>query len=1306
MAPPDGPPWFAGNRVSMHPSLVRADVRTSDGTTVGYSGDQTAGPGETVTYLWYADEITYPDSKNPATLTDGELGGVPLTEFGDVRGHRHHGLLAALVVGPRNATFHDQITGARVRTGASVDVHVPGVAVDYRDSVIIHHNGLNLRDANGNIIVDPIHGDEPDAGERGINYKNAPLYRRLGLDAPIQHVGANPLGAPFNGANWGKDLANAFSSNYEIDGAPIGDPDTPILRAYQGDPVRVHVLESGDRARMVETEISGHNWLEHAFDAGSVRAGVQGSMATGSAFTFYLQGAGGDGQNVGDYKYGVVHAVNGMSAGSWGILRVYKKPAPGTERDLTPLTTSDNPYDGGHPIQVLDQSVLGPDKVAPTVTAVDPVDGTTGVAKNAAVTVTFSESVKAESVTEQTLLLSNSSGDNVASRVTLSSDLRSATVTPVAPLAPGAVYTVGVSVAVTDLASNPLAAPFASTFTVIAPAVPGAPTSVVAVPVDGSAAGKGVIKVSWTAPSDNGSPIESYTVYGDNGTGCAVNAAKLSCDITGLTGGGSIAVSVTASNGIGEGLASEPVVATLLTKPTAPRNATAVAGDASALVSWKAPKFDGGSPITSYDVKVLDELGSPLFLAGCSVTDATSCTVTGLDNGVAYSFAIVAHTAVGDGKVATSPVVTPVAAPVPAVTVPDAPTNVTVVPVNGQPAGKGVVQVTWTAPKDNGSPILSYTVRYGDSTFGCMATETSCEIGFMTGGQSIAVRVVATNDVGDGPASADVVTTLLTKPPAPRKPAATAGDGIAVVSWKAPKSDGGSPITSYDVKVLDAAGSPLKLPGCSVTDATSSSCTVTGLTNGVPYSFAIVAQSDVGKGKRAVTPVVTPSAVPVAAAPAAPTLDAPVAGDGSVTVSWTPNSDGGSPITGYTVIAVSPDGTATCDGRGDRELVHAHRPDQRPAVLHHRAGDQRRRHQRGEHRPVRHSAVTRRSRRRALGADGRHGRRRRRRGDRDLGRPGIDGRFADHRLHRHGSAGRRKLPDDRRTHLHRRGPHQRHRLHVHRDGHQRPRRRARVRRLGTGLAAEPRDHADPDDATDADHADHTVDPGGAGHAGGSRRRRRCSLGTDGCLRRRRRRPGHRDLDRPGIGGRFADHRLHRHRITRRQHLPDDGRADLHRDGPHQRHRLHVHRDGHQRPRRRPRIGCLRSDHLRRCLRLGGRRRLSGRPVHVGAGDHGLLVRILPVLGLGPAAAHRREHDHAADRRRRRPPGGRTDAAEGAPAGLNRRQSIGRLASASGSRPASSHPAAPAAIGVPITMMARSTTGIGARSSICAATSAT
>ena len=211
--------------------------------------------------------------------------------------------------------------------------------------------------------------------------------------------------------------------------------------------------------------------------------------------------------------------------------------------------------------------------------------------------------------------------------------------------------------------------------------VPAAPTGVTAVPVDGSAAGKGVVKVSWTAPIDNGSPIESYFVYGDNGYGCAVSAPTLSCDISGLTGG-SIAIHVVAVNDKGEGPASEIVDVTLLTKPPAPRKATAIAGDGSVVVSWKAPKSDGGSPITSYDVKVLDALGAPLSLKGCSVTDGTSCTVTGLTNGDSYSFKIVAHNASGKGKPATTEVVIPTALSVPA-TAPDMPTNVKAVAAEG-----------------------------------------------------------------------------------------------------------------------------------------------------------------------------------------------------------------------------------------------------------------------------------------------------------------------------------------------------------------------------------------------------------------------------------------------------------------------------------------------------------------------------------------------------------------------------------------------------------------------------------------------
>ena len=113
--------------------------------------------------------------------------------------------------------------------------------------------------------------------------------------------------------------------------------------------------------------------------------------------------------------------------------------------------------------------------------------------------------------------------------------------------------------------------------------------------------------------------------------------------------------------------------------------------------------------------------------------------------------------------------------------------------------------VSWTAPNDNGSPIDSYIVSYGvDNTFGCMTTGTTCFIAGLIGGESIAIRVTATNEIGDGPASADVLVTPLTKPLPPQNATALAGLASALVSWNAPESDGGSTITSYAVRYSTA----------------------------------------------------------------------------------------------------------------------------------------------------------------------------------------------------------------------------------------------------------------------------------------------------------------------------------------------------------------------------------------------------------------------------------------------------------------------------------------------------------------------
>jgi hypothetical protein len=61
------------------------------------------------------------------------------------------------------------------------------------------------------------------------------------------------------------------------------------------------------------------------------------------------------------------------------------------------------------------------------------------------------------------------------------------------------------------------------------------------------------------------------------------------------------------------------------------------------------------------------------------------------------------------------------------------------------------------------------------------------------------------------------------KPGAPTAVTAVAGNGNAWVSWTAPASDGGSPITGYTVTASHGGQS------CTTTDTTT--CTVTGLTN-------------------------------------------------------------------------------------------------------------------------------------------------------------------------------------------------------------------------------------------------------------------------------------------------------------------------------------------------------------------------------------------------------------------------------------------------------------------------------------------
>ena len=69
------------------------------------------------------------------------------------------------------------------------------------------------------------------------------------------------------------------------------------------------------------------------------------------------------------------------------------------------------------------------------------------------------------------------------------------------------------------------------------------------------------------------------------------------------------------------------------TAPGPPGDVSAVAGDASAVVSWRTPQDQGSYPVTDYEVTSSPTGGTCLTKA-----PATSCEITGLTNGVTYSF--------------------------------------------------------------------------------------------------------------------------------------------------------------------------------------------------------------------------------------------------------------------------------------------------------------------------------------------------------------------------------------------------------------------------------------------------------------------------------------------------------------------------------------------------------------------------------------------------------------------------------------------------------------------------------------------
>jgi hypothetical protein len=124
-------------------------------------------------------------------------------------------------------------------------------------------------------------------------------------------------------------------------------------------------------------------------------------------------------------------------------------------------------------------------------------------------------------------------------------------------------------------------------------------------------------------------------------------------------------------------------------------------------------------------------------------------------------------------------------------------------------------------------------------------------------------------------------------------------NGAAVVTFTAPVSDGGDPITSYTVT---------SSPGGFTASGAASPLTVTGLLSSTSYTFTVVATNSRGSGGASAAS----NSITATTVPQAPIIGTATAGDTLATVTYIAGATGGKTVTAYT--ATSSPGSFTGTG--------------------------------------------------------------------------------------------------------------------------------------------------------------------------------------------------------------------------------------------------------------------------------------------------------------------------------------------------------------------------------------------------------
>ena len=271
--------------------------------------------------------------------------------------------------------------------------------------------------------------------------------------------------------------------------------------------------------------------------------------------------------------------------------------------------------------------------------------------------------------------------------------------------------------------------------------------------------------LSWTDP-DN-STIYKYQVSMDGGTTftdiSGSTKSTTTTTVTGLTNGAEYTLAVRAVNYFGYGAASTVAATPLWPAPT---NLVATLDDGRVYLEW-----DRNPGITDYRVhtKVTSDdasVASSPFSAGSG--SKTIAAIPSLTNGTEYTFTVLATQGSADNSWPAAVNATPMRV------LPDAPTNLSATPSNGQ------VTLSWDDPGN--STITKYHVStdggtsFVDISDSGASTTTTTTVTGLTNGTLYTFAVRAENNSGPGAAATTTATPVNDAPTASAKTVSTDED--------------------------------------------------------------------------------------------------------------------------------------------------------------------------------------------------------------------------------------------------------------------------------------------------------------------------------------------------------------------------------------------------------------------------------------------------------------------------------------------------------------------------------------------------